>query len=252
MNDSGFKDHFSGVAGNYARFRPVYPEAIYDYVLSFCDKRHTAWDAGTGNGQVAVKLAGYFDKVFASDASKEQIAHATPHPKVQYGVYPAERSPLDDHSIELITVAQALHWFHFEAFWKELRRVAAQGAIFACWTYAHHRVEDSGLQQVLEAFFTEVEDYWPPERDYVQQGYANLPIPFPLIGEKFFPMPYSFTPDSMLSYLRTWSSVQAYESKKGLHPVTLHEENIRKAWQSTGKVEITAIFPLTVKVFTLQ
>lgn len=249
---ANFKDHFSGVAGNYARFRPVYPEELYTYILSFCKQKNLAWDAGTGNGQVAVVLAEHFDKVFASDASKEQIGHATLHPKVTYGIYPAEKTPLDTGSINLVTVGQALHWFHFEAFWQELKRVAVTGGNFACWTYSHHHFEEVILQTALDKFFDAVEPYWPPERDFVKHGYANLPIPFTLLGETLIPMRYQFTANALLAYLRTWSSVQAYEKKNGQNPVTEHEEAIKLAWDKIGSEELTAIFPLTVKVYRVQ
>jgi SAM-dependent methyltransferase len=247
-----FKDHFSGVAGNYARFRPVYPVELYTFILSFCDQNKIAWDAGTGNGQVAVVLAEHFDKVFASDASKEQIEHATPHPKVTYGIYPAENTTLDAGSIDFVTVGQALHWFHFEAFWQELRRVAVPGGIFACWTYSHHHFEEVVLQEALDHFFDTVEPYWPPERDFVKHGYANLPIPFTLLGEQLIPMNYQFSADTLLAYLRTWSSVQVYEKKYGSNPVTEHEQVIRLAWSKIGKSALTAIFPLTIKVFRVH
>src|SRR5215475_11590766 len=119
----GFKDHFSRQAANYAKFRPRYRRELFDYLASIAPGRELAWDCGTGNGQAAVGLASVFDRVIATDASKKQIANAEPHNRVEYHVAPAENSGIPSGTIDLIMVAQALHWFDLDRFYGQAGRV---------------------------------------------------------------------------------------------------------------------------------
>ncbi len=130
-----FKDHFSGHAAVYASFRPGYPPALIDFVTSLAPGRSLAWDCATGNGQAAVCLAEHFERVIATDASAAQLAQATPHPNVEYRQAPAEQSGLADGSVDLLTVATALHWFDFDRFYAEAERVLAPGGALAAWAY---------------------------------------------------------------------------------------------------------------------
>src|SRR5689334_24821176 len=114
-----FHDHFSSVANRYADFRPHYPAALFDYLATLVPQNSTVWDCACGNGQASHDLATRFAKVIATDASKEQIASAKPNPKVEFRVALAEQSGLPDHSAELITIAQAIHWFDFDKFYAE-------------------------------------------------------------------------------------------------------------------------------------
>ena len=118
-----FPDHFSGVAGAYAEFRPRYPDALFDWLAEAAPSRELAWDCATGNGQAAVALARVFTRVVATDASAEQVQAATPHPRVEYRVGPAEESGLTSDSADAVTVAQALHWFDRPSFYAEASRV---------------------------------------------------------------------------------------------------------------------------------
>ena len=122
-----FRDHFSGHAGDYGRYRPHYPDALFAWLAAQVGPDARAWDCATGNGQAAVALAGHLAHVVATDASATQIAAAVPHPRVEYAVRPASASGLPDRSVSLVTVAQALHWFDFDKFWNEVRRVLKPG-----------------------------------------------------------------------------------------------------------------------------
>jgi ubiquinone/menaquinone biosynthesis C-methylase UbiE len=246
-----FKDHFSGVAEQYAKFRPVYPAGLYAWLLPLCENKDTAWDVGTGSGQVAVELSAHFKRVYASDASPEQIGHAARRENIEYGVYPAEASPLAAGSIDLVTAGQALHWFDFERFWQELRRVCKPGAIFACWTYRRNHFEDRGIMNVVDEFYEMMEPYWPPERDLVENCYNDIPFPFPLLKEELFQMPYTFKANSLIAYYSTWSAVVAYKKKHGINPLSLFETRLREAW-GNAEDERVSFFPLTIKVFKVH
>ncbi len=130
-----FKDHFSKQATDYAKFRPRYPQKLFDYLGRIAPNRRVAWDCGTGNGQAAVGLALVFDRVIATDASEKQIANAQSHEKVDYRVAPAEHSGIGSEAVDLIMVAQALHWFDLDRFYAEARRVLKPDGILAASAY---------------------------------------------------------------------------------------------------------------------
>ena len=90
-----FKDHFSGHAVEYAKFRPHYPDELFEHLASISPRHEVAWDCATGNGQAAVGLARHFDGVTATDASAQQIESAEPNDLISYRVAPAEASGID-------------------------------------------------------------------------------------------------------------------------------------------------------------
>ncbi len=161
---SAFNDHFSGHAADYRAFRPTYPPDLFAFLASVAPARDVVWDCGTGSGQAAVRLADHFARVFATDASSEQVKHARPHPSVEYAVAPAEACPLPNASASLVTVAQALHWFDLPRFYTEVHRVCKPGGALAVWTYDLHTV-NADIDPLLERLQSEfVRAYWPPER----------------------------------------------------------------------------------------
>jgi ubiquinone/menaquinone biosynthesis C-methylase UbiE len=136
-----FKDHFSRLAAQYSAFRPAYPPAIYDYLGQLCHERQSAWDCACGNGQAALALAERFQAVIATDASPQQLAAAPAHANVTYRVARAEESGIESQSVDLVTVAQALHWFDLDPFYGEVQRVLKPSGVLAVWTYGPLHVE---------------------------------------------------------------------------------------------------------------
>src|SRR4051794_17017875 len=104
---TSFQDNFSRQSSIYLKYRPTYPDELFDYLSSLCNEHTLAWDCGTGNGQAATSLTKYFDHVFASDPSQAQINNAIRHPKIKYAVEVAESSSLLNKSADLLTVANA-------------------------------------------------------------------------------------------------------------------------------------------------
>lgn len=225
-----FKDHFSKQSADYAKFRPRYPQDLYDFVLSHVQTKNIAWDVATGNGQVALVLAEHFNKVIATDASENQIKHATQHPKVNYIVSAAENSGLPNGVCDLITVGQALHWFDFEKFFEEVKRVAKPGCFFAAWGYRIHSI--SPEIDVLTKKFDEelVGPYWPKERMYVDAHYENISFPFKPIETPPFTLKWKWNMYELLGYLSTWSSTQLYMKAKQHNPLELIEKDLLTAW----------------------
>jgi|SRR6185312_16347161 len=232
MAQGSFKDYFSGHAADYSRYRPgAYPAALFKALAALAPDRGCVWDCGTGNGQAALGLAEFFDRVEATDASDKQIAAATPHPKIHYAVAPAEASGLPDQSVALITVAQALHWFDLPKFYAEARRVAKPQALLACSCYMHCSVGpgvDAAMQRLYESILGDA--YWPPERKHVERHYADLDFPFPEVELPRFQMEMQWPLEGYVGYLRSWSATQNYIKKNGRDPVQLVGDELLKAW----------------------
>lgn len=243
----GFKDHFSGHAADYARFRPSYPEALFGWLAEVSPGAGDAWDAGTGNGQVAVALAKHFERVVATDASAEQIASAFPHPSVSYRAARAEDSGLPDASVDLVTVGQALHWFDLDAFWPEVGRALRPGGVVAVWSYALIRVSEP-VDAVLARFYGEVVGpYWPPERALVEKGYGDVPFPFEPVPTPPFAMEADWDLAALRGYLGTWSATRRYLAAHGRDPLDHVADALRNAWGPADVVRRIA-WPLSLRV----
>ena len=226
-----FRDHFSAQSAGYAAHRPGYPDALLDWVAALAPARDAAWDCGTGSGQAAVALAERFAVVHATDASAAQLAHARPHPRVRYAVAPAEASGLPAASVDLVAVAQALHWFDLDRFWVEARRVLRPGGAIAAWTYGNPRLDDPALDRRL-ARFTEEEmsPWWPPERQLVLAGYRTIAFPFVEAAAPPFTLDLRWTLAELAGYLRSWSAVVRYEAARGADPVAPLERELAPLW----------------------
>ena len=227
---AGFSDHFSGHASDYAEARPGYPDALFDWLAAQCSARGMAWDAGCGNGQASVALGDRFDAVFATDPSAPQVASATLHPNLRYAVEPAEHCSLPDGSADLVTVAQAYHWFAHDAFCAEARRVLKPGGVIALWTYA-----ESTVSPAVDAVFAYLNDTlvvgdWPLEREHVVNRYRDLPFEFACIAAPEFTMHCDWTVSQYLAYLRSWSASQRYLKRTGHDPVAGIAADLARAW----------------------
>ncbi len=135
-----FKDHFSQQAGDYAKYRPDYPEALFEFLAKTARGHELAWDVGTGNGQAALGLTKYFDRVLATDPSEKQIQNAVRHAQISYSVASSVQTNVPSRNVDLITVAQALHWFDFNAFYREARRVLKPDGLIAVWCYGLNEI----------------------------------------------------------------------------------------------------------------
>ena len=231
-----FRDHFSGHAGDYAQFRPSYPAALFDWLADAAPARGVAWDCATGSGQAACALAERFERVEASDASAEQIAAARRHPRVRYHVAPAHESSLDGASVDLITVAQALHWFDVEAFWTEARRVLRPDGLVAAWCYELFVVSPE-VDGVVDRLYTElVGADWPPQRRHIEAGYATLSFPWRPVEAPAFEMRCDWDLTQTLGYLRTWSAVRRHLARTGVDAVDRVAGDLTEAWGERGSV----------------
>lgn len=242
-----FKDHFSKHAGDYARARPHYPRELFEYLASLCKRTTLAWDCGTGNGQAALGLAPYFEKIIATDASSEQLAQASPHPRIEFRQTPAEQTPFTPQSFDLAIAAQALHWFDIPAFFAEARRVLKQEGVLAVWSYELSRISQAIDAVVLHYYEAIVGSDWPPERRMVADGYRTLEFPFAEITPPAFHMQAQWTLDEYLDYLYSWSATQLYLKRTGNNPLELIHDSLAKAWGRPEKKRMVA-WPINMRV----
>ena len=226
----GFKDHFSGHAADYAAYRPTYPPALFVRLAALPRRRALALDCGTGNGQAAVGLAERFDRVLAIDPSREQLASAQPHPRIDYRAARAEETGAAAASVDLVNVAQAAHWFDLDRFYAEARRVLAPGGAIALYTYGFVRV-DPRFDRVLDRLAHEVVGpYWPPERRWVDEEYRTLPFPFAEVATPRLDNEAHWDLDRLLGYIATWSACQRYRQATGRDPLKMVQDELVAAW----------------------
>lgn len=231
---SGFRDHFSGAAREYAVYRPRYPDALFRTLASLAPSRRLAWDCATGNGQAALGLAPFFERVLATDASVAQLSRASRHPSVLYAQTHAERPGVRDGVVDLITVAQALHWFHVRDFFESARRKLVPRGVLAVWSYGVARVSPAIDRALDDFYFRTVGPYWPPERAMVESGYRGLEFPFQDVPIASPPMAAEWTLEDLAGYLRTWSATLRYQAERGEDPVTTLEQALRPLWGDSG------------------
>jgi len=234
MTSPAFKDHFSAHAANYREFRPSYPPELFAFLASASPGCDLAWDCGTGNGQAAIGLADHFTRVMATDASAEQIASAQRHPGIEYAVALAEKSPLANHSVDLILVAQALHWFDLDSFYAEVRRVARPGGLLAATCYYEPSVSPA-VDLVLRRWEDFIRPYWTPERVWVDAGFRTIPFPFPELPVPRFELTVESSLARFLGYLGTWSATKRYMKAHGSDPLERFAPEFAATWGAAAR-----------------
>lgn len=244
------KDYFSDHARIYATFRPTYPRDLYDFILNHCPRKERAWDCGTGNGQVAQVLSEDFDEVIATDISQSQIDNAVLKPNIRYQVCPAERSELPDRYFDLITVAQAIHWFDLAAFFQEAKRTLKREGVLAVWGYSVCSINPA-VDVHLKNFYSEiVGPYWDEARKLVEDEYRSLQFPFEMIPAPGFEIVVNWTLDHFIGYITSWSATQKFIKAKGFNPVTAFEQEIARHWAADEVKKV--IFPVFLKMGTVR
>lgn len=245
---SEFKDYFSEGSDAYRNFRPDYPAALFRYLSFLCQSHDRAWDCATGNGQTAMALSHYYSEVIGTDASQNQISHAPQKAGVIYRVEKAEQSSLEDNSIDLVTVAQALHWFDINAFLSEINRVLKSKGVLAVWTYGLLDINQELNDEINTLYGPVLDACWPPERRLVEEGYRNIDFPFKEIQVPNFRMETEWNLAQLVGYLGTWSAVKKYEAAKGVNPVEQRYEKLASLWGDPDN-PLPMQWPLTTRVW---
>lgn len=245
-------EHFADNASAYHQFRPHYPDELFQYLFSLSEKHELAWDVGTGNGQAAIALSEYFREVIATDLKQEQLDVAEHRENIQYIACPAEKAPISDYSLDLITVAQALHWFNLNNFYAEVRRTLKPGGILAAWCYNLPSISPA-IDAVVHHLYADIlgDTYWPKERHYIDENYQTIPFPFPKIKTPRFTIERSLNFTQWIGYLNTWSALHEYQNKnKGKNPLDFIIHDLEKIWgkPENEHVSIMLIHLLATKI----
>ena len=243
------KDNFSRQADIYAKYRPRYPQELFDFILEHTNKRDTAWDCATGNGQSAEVLARHFERVFATDISQKQIDNARQVGNIFYSVQPSEKTNFADNTFDLITVSQALHWFATEEFYKEVKRIAKAKAVFSAWSYSLLHIIPEIDSLIRHYYKIIVGPYWDAERRYVDEEYKTILFPFSEISSPSFTMEYYWTVEELEGYLNTWSALQEFITANEFSPVPDLMKKITLLW--TGD-KMRVEFPLFLRIGLIE
>jgi len=176
-----------------------------------------------------------------------QLDQALWHPRIAYRVAVAESSPLCEASADLITVAQALHWFDLPRFLAEAGRVLVPNGVLAVWNYGVLRMGD-GMDELIDHLYGKVlGDYWPPERRMVESGLDEVTLPFPEVSAPAFAMKAQWSRARLLGYLGTWSAVARYRKACGEDPLQPFERELHRLWPDDGEMR-TVTWPLRLRV----
>ncbi|MBB3102746.1 class I SAM-dependent methyltransferase [Azomonas macrocytogenes] len=245
---TSFSDHFKNVSRQYAESRPTYPPELFAWLAAQSPATGHAWDCATGNGQAALDLAQHFQQVTATDASAAQIGQAIRHERIDYRVAPAEASGLAAGSIDLVVVAQALHWFAVERFHAEATRVLKPGGVIAEWSYGVLTVEGAEVDALVQHFYHDVVGpWWPAERRHVENGYRELEFPFQPIAAPTFTMRINWNLERLLGYFRSWSATARYRENCADDPVAALAQRLRPVW-GVPELERKVCWPLALRV----
>lgn len=240
------KDNFSTKSDNYAKYRPQYPKAFFEYLNSMIDNKESVWDCGTGSGQIANVLSDSFKNVYATDISQSQINQAIKKINIEYTVQSAEENSFENEQFDLIVVAQAIHWFDFFKFYKEVNRTLKKNG-FIC-VVGYGRIEISKeIDPIINNFYVNViGSYWDIERQYIDEEYKTIPFPFREIQTPPFFMDYYWTLEHLIGYLSTWSAVKHFISKNQYNPVDELVKELEPYWSQTNDIRVS--FPLFVRL----
>ncbi|WLR51348.1 class I SAM-dependent methyltransferase [Bacillus tianshenii] len=223
-------NYFSSQSQEYALYRPTYPDELFNYITSFVEKKEVVLDCATGSGQAAVPLSERFKQVIAVDISERQLQYAEKRANIRYAVSPVEQLRVPENSVDLVTVAQGAHWFQFDAFYKEVQRVAKKDAAIVVWGYGLCTISRE-IDQILHVYYYEiVGKFWPAERKYIDEEYKTLPFPFAEIQTLDFEIKIKWTAQQFLAYLFTWSATQMYMKEEGKNPLQFIKDEIERLW----------------------
>ncbi|MBU7571382.1 MAG: class I SAM-dependent methyltransferase [Flavobacterium sp.] len=243
------KDNFSNQASEYSKFRPSYPPELIEHIVSFTESREMALDVATGNGQIAQKLSEYFQTVYATDISENQLQHAKQLLNVIYKKLPAERTDFLDKQFDLITVAQAIHWFDFDQFYAEVYRILKPNGIFAVVGYGLFSTNEESDKILSDFYYNIVGPFWDAERKYLDENYQTIPFPFEELETLHFQNKFTWTFEQLVGYLETWSAVEHYKAHNNENPIDLIRKKLEISWEAGDK---TVVFPMLLRLGKLK
>jgi SAM-dependent methyltransferase len=241
------KDYFSEQAAGYASYRPHYPPRLFAWLAQISPCQQRAWDCATGSGQAAVALTSHFAQIIATDASQAQLCQAQPHTNIHYVCASAEQMPLANDTMDLITVAQAAHWFDLPRFYQEVERLLTAGGVLAIWCYGLFHISPA-IDAIIQAYYEyTVGAYWPAERRHIEDAYTNLSYPYAPLPTPTFTMQADWNLPQVMGYLATWSATRLYMKATGANPLPALQNQLAANWGTPTQAR-SVQWPLHLKV----
>lgn len=233
-----YSDLFSKQSEDYKKYRPSYPMDLIEFIVNLCVEKNIAWDCGTGNGQCAWHLADFFETVIASDPSESQIANAFKHPKINYRIEKAERSTLNSESVDLVTAAQSVHWFHLDSFYAEIKRVLKPGGVVAFWCYGLPSC-CKNIDEVIHFYHDHtVGKFWQDENRLIDKKYATIPFPFNEVKSPVFTIRKEMDLENVRGWLKTWSATQKFADHFHHDPVPDVIKMLEPKWSNPSQTKL--------------
>jgi SAM-dependent methyltransferase len=242
---------FESGGQGYEAFRPRYPETLAQALAALPARTELAVDVGCGTGQLTVRLAPLFDATVGVDPSADQLAHARAHERIRYVRAPAEALPVPDGAADLVTAAQAAHWFDLPAFYDECRRVAAPGAVLALVAYGMLHLDDAVDERFQRFYSEDLHGYWPPERALVDEAYRTVEFPFEELAIDPLTISRAMTLDDVLGYVSTWSAARALAEAGHADVLDAFARELAEQWADPARTRV-AVWPITARIGLLR
>jgi len=241
---------FSLESEQYALYRPTYPNELIELIVSLSPNLFFAWDVACGNGQLTFELSNYFEQVIGTDISQEQLENAQKNDNILYKVESSSLSSIGNSNIDLITVAQAIHWFEFDTFYSEVKRVAKPNAIIAIIGYELLSISKEIDECVFDFYSNKLNDYWDERRRYIDEQYSTIPFPFEEVKIPQYNCKMRWNRDELIGYLSTWSAVKKYKQKNGIDPILELKEQIYRLWNENDIYDV--FIPILTKIARIK
>ncbi|KAL3623554.1 hypothetical protein CASFOL_032370 [Castilleja foliolosa] len=252
-------DLFVKQAKQYSVGRPSYPQQLFDFIASNTPSHDLAWDAGTGTGQAAKALANIYKNVIATDTSPKQIEFAVKLPNISYkctspsmSISELQQNIGPESSVDLVTLAQALHWFDLPKFYEQVKCVLKKpNGVIAAWCYTLPEVNPK-VDSVLARFHSN--PYWESPRVLVDAKYETIDFPFERVDGLEKNGPFRFDSEKEMdlegyfTYLKSWSAYQTAK-EKGVELLSDGVvEDFKRGWNEDGKTKKIVNFPIYLRI----
>ncbi|CAL5431119.1 unnamed protein product [Camellia sinensis] len=246
----------------YWKSRPSYPEELFQFIASKTPSHDLVWDVGTGSGQAARSVAAIYKNVIATDTSQGQLDFAPNLPNVQYRCTPPnmsltelENMVSEQTSVDLVAIAQALHWFDLPTFYQQVKWVLKKpDGVIAAWTYTMPEVNDGVDSIFRRVYFVDSRPYWDSGRNLVVDKYKSINFPFEPVdgvdhtGPFEFKIEWLMDLEDYLTYTRSGSAYQTAHDK-GVELLTEDVvEEFKRAWNEDGNGQMVVKFPVYLRI----